>query len=266
MHRRRTVLRSIERCCTGARRWWMLRKQNVGAWASRRATSTRRTHLCCASSSPQGAGTRSWPRTGPGHLVVGAALQGKKVTAQAQSLPLRAKSLETLRQCKRSWRRCYHGREEVSEKQLRDDLLSMLVAGHETTGSALTWTLHLLASNPDTLQKARPLCPATGGNSSWRSVQSTPPCYTEDGEFGTRVIQVSFMLTQAQEEVDRVLGDRQQPSMADYQELRYTMRCVIASNIIVSVQQAVPAYPPQPADVTFTSQQRNAGTMPQVCE
>jgi cytochrome P450 len=42
----------------------------------------------------------------------------------------------------------------VSEKQLRDDLLSMLVAGHETTGSALTWTLHLLASNPDTLQKA----------------------------------------------------------------------------------------------------------------
>lgn len=29
--------------------------------------------------------------------------------------------------------------------QLRDDLLSMLVAGHETTGSALTWTLYLLA-------------------------------------------------------------------------------------------------------------------------
>ena len=61
----------------------------------------------------------------------------------------------------------------MSEKQLRDDLLSMLVAGHETTGSALTWTLHLLASNPDTFQKARPLCPATGGNSSWRSVQSS---------------------------------------------------------------------------------------------
>lgn len=47
-------------------------------------------------------------------------------------------------------------REEVAEKQLRDDLLSMLVAGHETTGSALTWTLHLLASNPATLAKVRP--------------------------------------------------------------------------------------------------------------
>lgn len=29
--------------------------------------------------------------------------------------------------------------------QLRDDLLSMLVAGHETTGSVLTWTLYLLS-------------------------------------------------------------------------------------------------------------------------
>ncbi|KAJ8570658.1 hypothetical protein K7X08_037630 [Anisodus acutangulus] len=29
--------------------------------------------------------------------------------------------------------------------QLRDDLLSMLVAGHETTGSVLTWTAYLLS-------------------------------------------------------------------------------------------------------------------------
>lgn len=29
--------------------------------------------------------------------------------------------------------------------QLRDDLLSLLVAGHETTGSVLTWTLYLLS-------------------------------------------------------------------------------------------------------------------------
>ncbi|KAH9671007.1 Carotene epsilon-monooxygenase [Citrus sinensis] len=36
-------------------------------------------------------------------------------------------------------------REEVSSVQLRDDLLSMLVAGHETTGSVLTWTLYLLS-------------------------------------------------------------------------------------------------------------------------
>eukprot|EP00897_Mesotaenium_endlicherianum_P002739 jgi/Mesen1/2493/ME000159S01617 len=46
-------------------------------------------------------------------------------------------------------------REEVSAQQLRDDLLSMLVAGHETTGSVLTWTVYLLAQNPDALRKAQ---------------------------------------------------------------------------------------------------------------
>ena len=46
--------------------------------------------------------------------------------------------------------------QEVSASQLRDDLLSMLVAGHETTASVLTWTLHLLAQHPAKLAKVRP--------------------------------------------------------------------------------------------------------------
>lgn len=46
-------------------------------------------------------------------------------------------------------------REEVSSVQLRDDLLSMLVAGHETTGSVLTWTLYLLSKDSSTLKKAQ---------------------------------------------------------------------------------------------------------------
>ncbi|MFQ6635870.1 hypothetical protein Gotur_010188 [Gossypium turneri] len=43
----------------------------------------------------------------------------------------------------------------VSSLQLRDDLLSMLVAGHETTGSVLTWTLYLLSKDPSALLKAQ---------------------------------------------------------------------------------------------------------------
>jgi carotene epsilon-monooxygenase len=46
-------------------------------------------------------------------------------------------------------------RVEVTEAQLRDDLLSMLVAGHETTASVLTWTLKLLVDNPGALAKAQ---------------------------------------------------------------------------------------------------------------
>ncbi|KAI3880074.1 hypothetical protein MKX03_003895 [Papaver bracteatum] len=46
-------------------------------------------------------------------------------------------------------------REEVSSVQLRDDLLSMLVAGHETTGSVLTWTLYLLSKDPSSLMRAQ---------------------------------------------------------------------------------------------------------------
>ncbi|PKA48050.1 Carotene epsilon-monooxygenase, chloroplastic [Apostasia shenzhenica] len=46
-------------------------------------------------------------------------------------------------------------RDEVSSVQLRDDLLSMLVAGHETTGSALTWTLYLLSKDSSSLARAQ---------------------------------------------------------------------------------------------------------------
>ena len=74
-------------------------------------------------------------------------------------------------------------REEVSSVQLRDDLLSMLVAGHETTGSVLTWTLYLLVQNPECMKKA-------------------------------------------QEEVDRVMSQEGPMSLAKYQELKYTMRCI----------------------------------------
>jgi cytochrome P450 len=38
--------------------------------------------------------------------------------------------------------------EQMSDKQLRDEVITMLIAGHETTATALTWALGLLDANP----------------------------------------------------------------------------------------------------------------------
>lgn len=42
--------------------------------------------------------------------------------------------------------------EGMSDKQLRDELATMLVAGHETTANGLAFALHLLAANPQWLE------------------------------------------------------------------------------------------------------------------
>lgn len=43
--------------------------------------------------------------------------------------------------------------EVMSDLQLRDELLTLLTAGHETTANALTWTFYLLARNPGAREK-----------------------------------------------------------------------------------------------------------------
>ena len=43
--------------------------------------------------------------------------------------------------------------EDSSAQQLRDDLMTMLIAGHETTAAVLTWALQCLVENPDEMQR-----------------------------------------------------------------------------------------------------------------
>jgi cytochrome P450 len=38
----------------------------------------------------------------------------------------------------------------MDDKQLRDEIMTLLLAGHETSGSALAWTWYLLAQHPET--------------------------------------------------------------------------------------------------------------------
>ena len=38
--------------------------------------------------------------------------------------------------------------EKMTDEQLRDEVMTIFLAGHETTANALTWTLYLLSQNP----------------------------------------------------------------------------------------------------------------------
>ena len=43
--------------------------------------------------------------------------------------------------------------EKMSDKQIRDEVITIFTAGHETTANALTWTLFLLSQHPEVVQK-----------------------------------------------------------------------------------------------------------------
>ncbi len=43
----------------------------------------------------------------------------------------------------------------MSDKQIRDEILTLFIAGHETTASGLAWSLYLLARHPDAHARAR---------------------------------------------------------------------------------------------------------------
>ena len=43
----------------------------------------------------------------------------------------------------------------MSDQQVRDEVLTLFLAGHETTANALTWTWYLLSQNPEAEQKMR---------------------------------------------------------------------------------------------------------------
>ena len=42
---------------------------------------------------------------------------------------------------------------KMSDKQVRDEVMTMFIAGHETTSNALTWTFYLLSQYPDVEKK-----------------------------------------------------------------------------------------------------------------
>jgi len=56
--------------------------------------------------------------------------------------------------------------EPMTDRELRDELVTMLVAGHETTATALAFALDLLYRHPTVLARLRDELSAAGGSSS----------------------------------------------------------------------------------------------------
>jgi len=52
--------------------------------------------------------------------------------------------------------------EPMSDKELIDEVLTLIVAGHETTAAALTWTWYLVSQHPDTSQRLQDEADRTG--------------------------------------------------------------------------------------------------------
>jgi cytochrome P450 len=51
----------------------------------------------------------------------------------------------------------------MNDKQVRDEILTLFVAGHETTANGLAWSLYALARNPELYARARAAVDALGG-------------------------------------------------------------------------------------------------------
>src|SRR5690606_23506539 len=45
--------------------------------------------------------------------------------------------------------------EGMDDRQLRDEVMTIFLAGHETTANALSWTFYLLGKHPDVARKLR---------------------------------------------------------------------------------------------------------------
>jgi cytochrome P450 len=54
-----------------------------------------------------------------------------------------------------SWLLSAQAENGMSDAQIRDELLTLLIAGYETTANSLSWTLMLLAQHPEVLAKLR---------------------------------------------------------------------------------------------------------------
>jgi cytochrome P450 len=68
-----------------------------------------------------------------------------------------------------------NNQEKMSDKQVRDEVMTIFIAGHETTANALTWTFYLLSQNQDVEAKLHDEINSVLGDSSGNNVANRTP-------------------------------------------------------------------------------------------
>lgn len=65
---------------------------------------------------------------------------------------------------------------DTEDKQLRDDLMTLLIAGHETTAAALTWGFFSLSQAPDALKALQEEVDSVLGDRrpTWDDIKAMP--------------------------------------------------------------------------------------------
>ncbi len=98
----------------------------------------------------------------------------------------------------------------MTNRQLRDELVTIHAAGHETSSNALSWTLYLLAKNPDVLTKLRAEVQAILGEQthpSFADLRKMP--YTKQViEEGMRLYPPAYAVGRENIEKDEILGQQ----------------------------------------------------------
>ena len=69
----------------------------------------------------------------------------------------------------------------MSDKELRDQLMTLLVAGHDTTATGLSWALERLTRHPAVLDKAVRAAESVASMSAWLCAADTKPASYKAG-------------------------------------------------------------------------------------
>jgi cytochrome P450 len=95
----------------------------------------------------------------------------------------------------------------LSRRQVRDQVVTFIVAGHETVASALTWAWHLLAENPDAAERLRAeadaVCP--GGSPRFADLPRLPYAAAVMDEV-LRLYPPAWLVTRRAREADVLAG------------------------------------------------------------